>query len=352
MKTAVVGFVNTVLDSDLDFERRVLKLLNDNSVIVDDFLVFGNGNVEKLHEIVFSCEYDALFFCDENNEFLIKDKIRGFGLDYNLRGVFSADKFVCVVDENLAMAINEISESFQKHFRKFFDKTTFKLYGQSKSKILEITDDISKQFPCVRFVVDVCGLDGKCVMLYDNDAPKIEVDKAIKTFILTFKNSIYAETDVSLEVRLNDILRLRRMRIATAESMTGGLIASKIVSVEKSSDLFFESLVTYNTNAKEIRLGVEHGTVVTHGVVSSEVAYEMARGLLKTGNVNCAISITGYAGATRDDSQKPEGLCYIGIGIENEIEVYNYTFSGDRKQVIEQASNAALFLMIKSINNL
>lgn len=349
MRTLYISLQNKYFNQDLKIEKNALNLLNENSVFPDEICILSkddkDGFIEKFSQDKFQAVFisgssDASFSCFD----LLKEK--AVILDEN--GVCCENRFVSVLPKNLDEGVMEgIIKKLQSYLSVYHQKVVFKLFGVEKSKIEEVTSQISAKYPCVFFNTQTENLNSKTVMLYDSVAPKIEADKAIKEFILTFKTNIYAEDDVTLEKRLVELLKLRRLSLSTAESMTGGNIASHIVKISGASEVFYEGAVVYNTQAKESRLDVQHLTVQNYGVVSSEVAYEMAEGLLKTGRVNTSISITGYA--TREEG-KPS-LFYIGIGYFDSVEVYKYELYGTRCEVIEMATSAALFLMIKTIYN-
>ena len=100
--------------------------------------------------------------------------------------------------------------------------------------------------------------------------------------------------------------------VATAESCTGGMIASSIVDVAGASDCFNEGYVTYSNEAKMKNLGVKDGTLMVHGAVSFETAIEMAQGVRKKAKADYGISSTGIAGPGGGSPTKPVGLVYIG----------------------------------------
>jgi PncC family amidohydrolase len=154
-----------------------------------------------------------------------------------------------------------------------------------------------------------------------------------------------------MEEQLVNALKLRRRKLSVAESFTGGGIAKRITSVSGASEVYFEGLNTYNENAKIKRLGVSEYTLRTLGAVSDQTAYEMAYGLLNTGDCDIAVATTGLAGPKSDRSQLPVGLCYIAVGTKERIRVYRYIFEGDRQEITEKAINYALFLAYKQIKN-
>ena len=111
--------------------------------------------------------------------------------------------------------------------------------------------------------------------------------------------------------RLLDLYRARDMRLATAESCTGGLVAAALTAIAGSSDVFECSFVTYSNGAKQKLLGVTTATLRRYGAVSGETAIAMAKGALKRSSADCAVSITGIAGPSGGSEKKPVGLVHF-----------------------------------------
>ncbi len=116
----------------------------------------------------------------------------------------------------------------------------------------------------------------------------------------------------SLNAAILDAARTAGLRIATAESCTGGMVAVALTDVAGSSDVFDRGFVTYSNAAKSEMLGVNPATLAQHGAVSEEVALEMAKGALAHSGANIAVSITGIAGPGGSDF-KPEGRVCFGL---------------------------------------
>ena len=100
------------------------------------------------------------------------------------------------------------------------------------------------------------------------------------------------------------------------------------------------------------RLGVSPYTLGTLGAVSEKTAYEMALGLLNTGDCDVAIATTGLAGPKSDKNMHPVGYCCIAVGTRERISVYQYKFDGNREEITEKAINYALFLAYKHLKNI
>lgn len=191
--------------------------------------------------------------------------------------------------------------------------------------------------------------DIRVELLYDSNSPKMLIDDVMRIAVQGLNDYIYAVEDIPLNKRIYEILKLRRLKLGVAESFTGGGIAQKLIEIPGVSSVFFESVVAYDNLAKEKRLGVQRYTLMHYGAVSDETAYEMAAGLLADGNCSVSLATTGIAGPKSDNTNKPVGLCFIAVGLKDNVFVYKYIFNGNREQVTRRAINQALFLLYKQI---
>ena len=178
------------------------------------------------------------------------------------------------------------------------------------------------------------------------------MDDILRRCVEELDESIYAMVDTSLEHQLVNLLKVRGRTLSVAESFTGGGIASRITSVSGASEVYFEGINAYNEQSKVKRLGVSSQTLEKYGAVSEQTAYEMAVGLLRTGDCNVAIATTGLAGPNTDKSGLPVGLCYIAVGTTERIRVYQYHFEGTREEITKKAINYALYLTYKQLKDL
>ena len=137
--------------------------------------------------------------------------------------------------------------------------------------------------------------------------------------------------------------------IATAESCTGGLVASEMVSVPHSSDWFLEGCVTYIPEAKITRLGVNPESIVKDGVVSGVVACEMAKGVRCNLGADWGLSTTGYAGPGGGDSENPVGTVYVAVSNELGERSIRLSLSGDRNEIRLQAMQRAIEFLISEM---
>jgi len=136
------------------------------------------------------------------------------------------------------------------------------------------------------------------------------------------------------------------LRLATAESCTGGMIAAALTDIAGSSDVVERGFVTYSNEAKQELLGVPADMLAKHGAVSLQVARAMAEGALAHSHADVAVSVTGIAGPGGATPGKPVGLVYFGLarkGAETRVERHHYT--GDRGTVRRNALETALDLL-------
>src|SRR6185437_3737181 len=125
---------------------------------------------------------------------------------------------------------------------------------------------------------------------------------------------------------LLDAARAKHIRIVTAESCTGGLIAGLLTEIPGSSDVVERGFVTYSNEAKEDALGVPAELLRKYGAVSDQVARAMADGALRHARAQLAIAVTGIAGPGGGSVEKPVGLVYIALADGHEISSYEFRF--------------------------
>ena len=145
--------------------------------------------------------------------------------------------------------------------------------------------------------------------------------------------------------------RAKGLRVATAESCTGGMVAAALTDVAGSSDVFDRGFVTYSNAAKEAMLGVASATLAAHGAVSEETAREMAEGALAHSLADLAVATTGIAGPGGSEF-KPEGRVCFGIarrGHRTLVHTVEYGAPG-RAEVRAQARDHALLMLLQTLN--
>ena len=144
------------------------------------------------------------------------------------------------------------------------------------------------------------------------------------------------------------ILIKKKLKIAFAESCTGGLLASSITSISGASKIFNLGLITYSNQAKIKFLKVNKNIIKKYGAVSHECCLAMVKNLSKISKANINVSITGIAGPKGGTKQKPVGLVYIGIKRGNKTQINKCFFKSNKRSSIQKASiKKALNLVLR-----
>lgn len=157
---------------------------------------------------------------------------------------------------------------------------------------------------------------------------------------------------IPLENLVGELLRRRGLRLAVAESCTGGLVSDLITNVSGSSTYFMGGVIAYAYEAKVRLLGVSWRTLEKHGAVSQETVLEMACGVRKALAADIGISVSGIAGPGGGTPEKPVGLTWIGLSTEGGDEAYRYVWEGDRLAVKEKSARQALRLLKEYLESL
>lgn len=259
------------------------------------------------------------------------------GVPYEMRGLMT----------------NEVLPRLQKKFElPYIVHKTILTYGQGESVIAERIEEIENNLP--EFIkLAYLPSFGKVRLRLSGKGEILEIlENALATNVEAISNILsdviigYEDGEV-IEKRVGEVLKSKNLTVATAESMTGGKIASSLVSIPGSSAYFKGGYIVYTSELKQQLLGVSKELIDTHSVVSEEVAKEMALKTREQLHTDYAISITGNAGPTTDHNDKDVGLVYIGIASEKEVTVHEYNFGKPREKVINKTVNKALELLLK-----
>ena len=186
---------------------------------------------------------------------------------------------------------------------------------------------------------------GTLIRLQTSSKNKKNVEKIVKKLYNRISEFIIGEDNDRIENTIYECLNSGKkpLTISTAESCTGGMIASKLIEVPGISENFVESIVSYSNEAKIKRLKVKKETLEKYGAVSEEVAREMLEGL----KTDVAISTTGIAGPGGGSKEKPVGLVYIGIRVKDEVKIFRRELKGDRNKIRQRAMMHALYNLLK-----
>ena len=147
------------------------------------------------------------------------------------------------------------------------------------------------------------------------------------------------------------ICKLNKISVTTAESCTGGMIASSIVSINGSSSIFKSGIVTYSNESKAEFLKIPLKLINENGAVSETIAFQMAKNVLSIMNSSLSIAVTGIAGPSGGSNDKPVGLVWIAIGTKENVITKKYLFQGNRLKIRQQTTLEALKLANGIIND-
>ena len=161
--------------------------------------------------------------------------------------------------------------------------------------------------------------------------------------------NVYAEGESDLAALVLDAARSQDLRLAVAESCTGGLLGARLTEVPGSSDVFVGGVIAYDNALKVELLDVPETLLAEHGAVSEPVARAMAEGAARRFRVTAAISVTGIAGPGGGTPEKPVGTVWIGCFYNDSVETRRSVFPGSRHEVRARAAQAALFLLYRRL---
>jgi len=173
------------------------------------------------------------------------------------------------------------------------------------------------------------------------------LNRILKRFKKVFYPYIITKVNDTVEEALVKLLMDHHLTIASAESVTGGMIASRLVNVPGVSECLEESFITYGDQAKIDTLGVKKETIEKSGVVSERVASQMVEGLRERTSADICVTTSGYAGPSGDDIGK---ICY-GFFVFDRLWVNTVVFDGDRNEIRKKATAHAICELISSLKS-
>lgn len=225
----------------------------------------------------------------------------------------------------------------------------FRLHGVGESNLASILEPL---------LAGLEGLElGYCARLGEVDLRLVGRETTVEAAAIVVRREFYREIVVESESSLEEVavrlLTERQQRVATAESCTGGLIASTITDVPGSSAVFSQGYVTYSNDAKSQLLGVSEELLKIHGAVSRAVVEAMAQGCLKASGADHAIAVSGIAGPGGGTEDKPVGTVHVALATRGEaIFSKRYFFPADRISFKQRVTRLALDLLRRRLRGL
>ena len=273
---------------------------------------------------------------------LIKiDSTKSYGADVVLHGN--------VYDEAYAKAVELAEANGYTFVHPYNDYDVMCGQGTIALEILEELEDIDQ----ILVPVGGGGLISGIAMAAKAIKPTIQVigvePVGAASMTAALDAGLYMEQTVAEE--LVKELKKRKLHISTAESCTGGMIASTIVSVSGASQVLEECYVTYSNRVKKKLLHVQEETLKQYTEVSAQTASEMAEGIVQATGAEVGISVTGYAGPDGGEDGTCAGTVYIGTCLNGKAKTKKFVFAGDRMAVREQATKEALLFAWERITS-
>ena len=247
--------------------------------------------------------------------------------------------------EMKGLMTNEVLPRIQKQFKlSFISHKTIMTYGQGESVIAERIAEVEDNLPENIKLAYLPSFGKVRLRLSGNGNDKEILEKELQEKVSEIQHLIPEiivglEDGDSIEKRVGELLIQQQKTIATAESLTGGSIASTLVSVPGSSAYFKGSFVAYSAEAKKSMLGISENTIKKFTVVSKEVAKEMAFATMKKLDKDYAIAVTGNAGPTTDKTDKTIGVVFIALATKINVIVEEFNFGQPREKVINRTVN-------------
>jgi nicotinamide-nucleotide amidase len=242
----------------------------------------------------------------------------------------------------------------EKFHLPFIMHKTLHTYGLGESRVAERLSDFENDLPDfikLAYLPSYGRVRLRLTTKGAEEAPlKLKLDEKVEQLKLLVKD-IYVgeEENTSIERTLNELLSNSQQSLSLAESCTGGNISKMITSIPGASNFLKGALVAYSAEVKTNLLGVEEELINKHSVVSKEVAIEMALRCQKLFATDYAVSTTGNAGPSTDETDKMVGVVFIGIASPSGVYAEEFFFGHPRAKVIERASVKALELLRKEI---
>lgn len=277
------------------------------------------------------------FECPESNKVLVSMP----GVPHEMQGVFAEEVFPAL--------LNKFPQSqYQAH-------RTVITEGISESALSEqiaLWEDALPEGAHIAYLPEAARLR----LRIDVESPTADEAEALasqlhRELIELCGSHFLCTDDLSPAQLLIRELKRLNMKMATAESCTGGNIAREITAIAGSSQVMNGGVVAYSNEVKQRALGVKASTLAEHGAVSLPTVREMAAGVMSLTNSDLAICTSGIAGPTGGSADKPVGTVCISVAVAQKCVALTYRFPGSRQRVIDLATATALTMAVRLLNN-
>lgn len=237
---------------------------------------------------------------------------------------------------------------YLKSIRKTFHVSQkFRLMNIGESHVDELLSTFYDKYSCLKIAPYASVGQIDYIISTNNKDDENLFNEACLEFQKVLEKFIIGDWTQLINEKIVHELIERGLSIATAESLTGGMMASMIVDVPGSSAIFNEGFITYSNESKSRQLTIDPSIIQEKGAVSEEVARAMAEGVASVTGARIGLSTTGIAGPGGATPSKPVGLVYMGISMDGYTKVYRYIFGGDREKVRRRTCMTLLYHLYK-----
>jgi nicotinamide-nucleotide amidase len=236
-------------------------------------------------------------------------------------------------------AVRRVLERAQRPGRR-----VLRFYGASESAIARALEEAGGDGDGVEATICARDFEIHVDLLVDPGAEE-RADELVRRLRAPIEQHLFSEDERPVEELVLGLCRARGLTLATAESITGGLVGARLTSVPGSSGVFVGGVVAYSNELKRSQLGVPAETLEAHGAVSPETAAAMAAGARERLGADVAVSVTGIAGPGGGTPDKPVGLVYLHAEAPDASRGIEFDFPGDRETVRIRSAVSALHLV-------
>ena len=229
---------------------------------------------------------------------------------------------------------------------------TLRTTGVAESQLPELLGSYAGGFEGLALAY-LPGQEGVDLRLTARDRSAADADTTLAAGITELRARLaryaYGEDGKDLASVVLDLCETRRLRVAVAESCTGGLLGARLTAIPGSSSVVAGGVIAYSNDVKHRLLDVSAETLERSGAVSEDVALEMAAGVRRRVGAEIGIAITGVAGPGGGTPQKPVGLVWIAVDVNGTTRTHGSRFIGDRAEIRFRATQAALDLVRRMV---
>ena len=244
--------------------------------------------------------------------------------------------------EMRSMFVNELLPLLLKKSDSVIASKTLRIFGIGESRVAEMLKEEMRTCvnpsiaPYAKTGETTLRITAKAKTLAEAEEMLIPLEAVIRQKL---GEAVYGEGEEnSIQNTVVELLKIKNLKLATAESCTGGLIASMITALPGVSEVFDCGVVTYGNYQKEKLLGVSRADLESYGAVSEQTALAMCKGVKALAGADIGISVTGVAGPNGGTAEKPVGLVWVGICAQNLHTAYKLNLAGDRNTVQTRAA--------------